>query len=262
MVPVRGQEGDGHQGLLVKSAKRCLEILNLLTTYPDGLRFVEIEEKLSVPRSSLHGLIATLTYGSWVSSDPVTKKFMLGVRALEAGRAFLKREGFPSRARPYMEQIRDDLGETVQLSVLEGRYNVYVAKVDGRHALALASAVGVRLPAHATGVGKALLSGLDSASLNYLYNGVKLESCTAQTITSKSDLVSELARIRELGYATDNQEYSIGVRCIAVPIHNTSGQIAAAISTSIPTVRYNEALAGRALALLVSAAAELSRVIA
>src|SRR5690606_10655846 len=110
------------------------------------------------------------------------------------------------------------LNETVQLSILDGTHNVYVAKFEAEHHLMLVSQVGSRLPAHATGLGKALLSGLDESELEQLYNRTNLERFTSRTITSLTELSAELELVRRRGYATDNGEYTIGVYCVAVPV--------------------------------------------
>jgi DNA-binding IclR family transcriptional regulator len=213
---------------------------------------------LDLPRSSLHGLLTTLVESGWVAYDAGSRTYRLGIRTLEAGNAYLRTDDLPSRARPFMERIRDALDETVQLSVLDGRFNVYVAKFDGQQALVLASEVGRRLPAHATGVGKVLLASLDRATLDHLLSNVKLERFTKNTPTDKATLYRRLQTIREVGYGTDEEEYTIGVRCVAVPIRDQRGQVIAAMSVSVPVIRFDEDISARALALLMTGASELS----
>jgi DNA-binding IclR family transcriptional regulator len=133
-----------------------------------------------------------------------------------------------------------------------------VSKVDGNQALSLASAVGRRLPAHATGVGKVLLAGLPESSLDALFRSVRMERFTAQTVADLPSLRKRLARIRRLGYGTDEEEYTIGVRCVAVPIRDQHGVIVAAMSVSAPAVRFDKKRSQEALDLLVDAAAQLS----
>jgi hypothetical protein len=142
--------------------------------------------------------------------------------------------------------------------VLDGRFNVYVAKFDGQQALVLASAVGRRLPAHATGVGKVLLADLDHAALERLLRNVKLERFTKNTLTDKAALYRRLQTIRDAGYGTDDEEYTIGVRCVAVPVRDQRGQVIAAMSVSVPVIRFDEESSARALALLMKGASELS----
>jgi DNA-binding IclR family transcriptional regulator len=222
------------------------------------MTFTEISIALDLPRSSLHGLLSTLTDSGWVTYDSPTRSFGLGIRTLEAGNAYLRTQSLPSRARPFLERIRDGLDETVQLSVLDGRYNIYVDKVDGQQALVLASAVGRRLPAHATGVGKVLLAGLDQAALEHLLGPVSLERFTDHTLTDKAALYRRLQTIRDNGYGTDEEEYTIGVRCVAVPVRDLRGDVVAAMSVSVPVIRFDEQSSARALTLLFEASAGLS----
>lgn len=242
----------------MKSAKRTLDILALMTSREARMSFTEISVALDLPRSSLHGLLSTLLESGWLTYEPASRTYGLGIRTLEAGNAYLRTDDLPSRARPFMERIRDDLDETVQLSVLDGRFNVYVAKVDGQQALVLASAVGRRLPAHATGVGKVLLADLDRATLDRLFSRVTLEQYTPNTVTGKADLYRRLQSIRDDGYGTDEEEYTAGVRCVAVPIRDQRGQVVAAMSVSVPVIRFDGQIEARARALLLEAAAGLS----
>ena len=242
----------------VKSAKRTVDILALMTSRETRMTFTEISVALDLPRSSLHGLLTTLVESGWVAYDAGSRTYGLGIRTLEAGNAYLRTDDLPSRARPFMERIRDALDETVQLSVLDGRFNVYVAKFDGQQALVLASEVGRRLPAHATGVGKVLLASLDRATLDRLFSNVRLERFTKNTPTDRAALYRRLQTIREVGYGTDEEEYTIGVRCVAVPIRDQRGQVIAAMSVSVPVIRFDEDISARALALLMTGAAELS----
>lgn len=243
----------------VKSARRTLEILELLTRVERPLTFTAIAEMLGYPRSSLHGLLRTLEQRGWIEAGgPDRREYTLGVRAWEAGHSYRRALSLAERGRPYMERIRDELNETVQMAVLDGRWNVYVAKVEGSQRLALQSEVGRRLEAHATGLGKALLSGLSGAELDRLLDGVELERFTPTTLTGGDALRHELDRIRRRGIAVDREEHTPGVRCIAAPVRDDGGGVVAAISVSIPTVRWSAATRARAEALVAGAAGELS----
>lgn len=242
----------------VKSAQRALDILTLLTRREERLTFNEIGEALGLPRSSLHGLLTTMVRSGWLDYDRSSGTYWLGVCALEAGNVYLRSLDLSERARPIMEQIRDSLDETVQLSILDGRFAVYIAKVDGRQALTLASAVGRRLPAHATGIGKVLLAGLEREALDQLLRGVQLERFTENTITDLRRLHVALDAVRSRGYATDHEEYWIGVRCVAVPFRGQAGEVVAGMSVAAPAVRFTRPVQQRSLALLQGAAREFS----
>jgi DNA-binding IclR family transcriptional regulator len=122
----------------------------------------------------------------------------------------------------------------------------------------LASAIGRRLEAHATGVGKVLLADLPEAERRSLLGGQPLERFTESTITDLDALEAELALIDERGHSVDNEEYTRGVRCVAVPVRDHTGRVVAGMSVSVPTIRFDAERAEQARALLVAAAAELS----
>lgn len=243
----------------VKSAQRALSVLELLVGSDAPLTFAEIGARLDYPRSSLHGLLATLLDRHWIELDETTRRYRLGIRTFEAGNAYLRSIDLIQLARPRMERIRDALDEIVQFSVLDGRWNVYLSKVEGGQNLRLASEVGKRLQAHATALGKVLLAGLSPASFDRLDFPDPLERFTPNTLASLVDLRRDLALVRQLGYATDREEHTIGVRCYAMPIRNHAGQTVAALSVSFPTVRFTEARGEQALALLRDATGAISR---
>lgn len=244
--------------MTVKSAERALQVLDLLTARERALTFTEIGVALEVPVSSLHGLMRTLVACGWVEYGGLTREYALGIRALEAGNAYTRSFGLPDRARPFMTRITDEIDETVQLAVLDGRHNVYVAKVDGGHALRLASEVGRRLPAHATGLGKVLLASLEPRQVTELLGAVSLERYTDNTMAALPALRRYLAEVRRRGYAMDDEEYSVGVRCVAAPVRDSDGRTVAAMSVSVPTARFDRRRRREALRLLLEATGELS----
>lgn len=244
-------------GDVVKSARRALAILDLLGEQEVPLGFTDLAERLGYPKSSLHGLLRTLVDAGWARLDE-RGRYSLGIRALSAGNAYGRSLGLADRALPHMRTVRDELSETVQLAVLDGVDNVYVAKVDGHQALALASEVGRRLPAHATALGKVLLADLPDAELTDRYRGRRLGAFTERTVTRLPDLRSELGQVRRRGYGTDTEEYTVGVRCLAVPVRDGTGRVVAGMSVSVPTIRLRRELRARALDLLRRAGGELS----
>ncbi|GAA2755738.1 IclR family transcriptional regulator domain-containing protein [Actinopolymorpha rutila] len=243
---------------VVKSAERTLAILELLTRHEEPLTFTAIARSLRYPRSSLHGLLRTLVERGWAEFDPDQRCYSLGLRTLEAGNAYTRTLGLVERALPLMERIRDTIDETVQLAVLDGVHNVYVAKVDGRQTLTLASEVGRRLPAHATGVGKVLLAGLRHDDLDARLSAGPLPAFTRHTVTDKARLLGQLRTVSRRGFAVDNEEYTLGIRCVAVPVYDVSRRTVAALSVSVPAIRCTPAHRENAHRLLTEAAHRLS----
>jgi IclR family acetate operon transcriptional repressor len=238
---------------VVKSADRTLAILELLIDHPDGLTLVEIQRELEIPKSSTYMLLTTMVSRGFLEQEPGTRRFRVGVRLWQAGQSYVAVSDLEHLAIPYMERLRDEVNETVQLATLDGTDNVYIAKVDADQQLRLASRVGVRLPAYATGIGKALLSQLDDDEIRKRFAGVKFQRFTPQTLTSLSALINAVHEIRQRGYAIDNSEYTPGVYCIAVPLSGRQGSPRAALSVSFPEVRKTPLLIKQTIASVTAA---------
>lgn len=245
----------------VKSGLRVLLILELLAEYPSGLLFAEICQHLELPRSSGHGLLHTMRARGFLEFDDDTHRYQLGIRTWQAGQAYMRGISLVTACRPYLQASRDALQETVQLAVLDGIHNVYLAKEEADQLLVLQSRVGARLPAYATGLGKVLLSGLANQEVERRFVGVVFERFTPSTVTDLPHLLEELQRIRSSGYGTDDGEYTPGVECVAVPVRGHRGSVVAAMSVSVPAIRGGQALRHRALEVLSEQAAALSRVL-
>jgi len=240
----------------VKSAERALHIIELLTVH-GATEFTEIVARLDLPKSSAHYLLATMRDGGFLDFDTRARRYTVGPRLWEAGQAYIRDLDVARVAGPHLERARDILGETVQLAVLDGLDNVYVGKAETDHALQLVSKIGSRLPAHATGLGKVLLAGLATEEFSRRLEHVELQRFTATTVTDIDDLRRELATIRRRGYALDRGEYASGVFCVAAPIDNAVGTIAA-MSVSIPNVRVTPAVRKAAVETITGHARELS----
>ncbi|GAA4870641.1 IclR family transcriptional regulator [Saccharopolyspora cebuensis] len=227
------QAGSGPS--VVKSADRALVILELLSR--GRHRLSDIAEILHLPLSSVHGLLGTLVHRGFAEFDQTTRTYGLGLKAWTVGQGYTGHRGIVGLALPLMEGLAAETEETVQLSRLDGTENVYIAIAESPQPMKLVSAVGMRLPAHAVGLGKALLSGLSPEEWERRYRGVRLERFTDSTVTDLDALRAEVEGVRELGYAVDDEEYIVGCRCVAMPIRDHTGEVVAALSVSAPTPR-------------------------
>jgi DNA-binding IclR family transcriptional regulator len=241
-----------------KSAQRAFDILEVLAEECDGLLFTDLIKRLELPKSSLHELLDVLAGRGYVVQDVESRRYALGVRVWELGQAFIQHRQLIRVAQPVMERIGHAINETVQLSILDGVENVYLAKVDCTHPVRLQSEVGKRLPAHATGLGKVLLAYLPAEERERRLRGRSLVRFTPSTIAELAPLEAELTAVRDRGFALDDQEYTPGLRCVAVPIRNYGGEVTAAISVSIPLIRAEAAQLARALQHLAEAALDIS----
>lgn len=243
----------------VKSTLRALLVIELLTAEERGLTFAEITERLGLPKSSMYGVLHTMVDRGHLRLHPGTRRYQLGSRLWEAGQAYGRSFDLSTIAQPHLEHARDELRETVQLAVLDGLENVYIAKVQADQRLVLASAVGMRLPSYATGLGKVLLADLTDEDLLARIGDRPLERFTEATITEVDALRAELAEVRTAGYARDEGEYTRGVFCIAAPVRDHSGRVAAAMSVSVPQVRVSPAKEQQVIEALTRHADALAR---
>jgi DNA-binding IclR family transcriptional regulator len=238
---------------VVKSADRVVTVLETLAATPTGLSFTDLLTKLGLPRSSLHGLLQTLVRSKMVVYEAESKRYHFGPKIWELSMAYYHRIHLVPIAWPYLQRLRDAFDQTVQMGVLDGTDILYVAKVESSHPLQLVSHVGSRLPAYATGLGKALLATQDLDTLEKTWREHPFQSFTDVTITTFDALRGELDKIRQQGYALDCGEYSSDVRCIAYPILGFQNFGVAAISVSMPVDSFTEAV-------LMRLAQELQRV--
>ncbi|MBX6356740.1 MAG: IclR family transcriptional regulator [Micromonosporaceae bacterium] len=239
----------------VKSADRTLEVLELLASSPERRGLGELARALDIPKSSLHGILRTMARRGWVETDATGTRFKLGVRALQVGAAYLDADPAVGLVAGVLDGLAAEFGETVHLGRLDGPYVVYLAKRESVHPLRLFSAVGRRLPAHATALGKVLLAGRSEAELDAILPD-PLPTLTPHTITDRSALSAQLAVVREQGYAVDREENTEGIACFAVavphPVPATD-----AISISVPVARLRPGTAERMIDALRRAVAQL-----
>lgn len=242
----------------VKSAERVLDLLEHIGTRPSGVTFGTVARDLRIPKSSLHALLEVLLARGYVELDPETRRYSLGTRVWETGQAYQLHHNVVREAQGVLEAVVARVNETAQLAKLAGTENVYLVKVDSTHALRLQSEVGARLSAHATGVGKALLAQLDDAEIRARFGGGALPTYTRNTYATVEQLIDELRLTRERGFAIDNEEYTPGVFCIAVPVYEGGERATTALSVSVPTTRAESEGLASILAVVADASLQLS----
>ena len=182
----------------VKSAGRTLDLLELLADQPRPWTLVDLARQLGIPKSSLHGLLRTLIGRGWVHTDGTGTRFRLGMRALRVGAAYLDGDDTVGLIGGVLDELSRRFGETVHLGRLDGDQVVYLAKRDSVHRLRLYSAIGRRLPAHATALGKALLAEHPDQQAEAMVSW-PLARLTPQTVTDRHAFHAALADVRAGG---------------------------------------------------------------
>ena len=220
----------------VKSAARTVEILEFLAARQNKpVRLPELSEALGVPRSSLHALLRTLVTYGWVRADSSGTLYGIGIRALLAGTSYLDTDPYLPLVTPYLDELREKLDETFHFGRIDDTDVVYLATRESSQYLRPYSRVGRRLPAYSTALGKAVLSDM-TPEQRERHLPEDLAPLTPRTLTDRASLHAELELTRERGFALDNEENTLGLRCFAVPLHYTE-PATDAISASIPLGR-------------------------
>ncbi|MEV0127870.1 IclR family transcriptional regulator [Dactylosporangium sp. NPDC050688] len=232
----------------VKSAGRTLDVLEVLADRPRAWTLVDLARELGIPKSSLHGLLRTMTARGWVRADETGTRFRLGMRALQVGAAYLDGDDSVAVVSGVLDELSRRLGETVHLGRIDGDQIVYLAKRDSTHRLRLYSAVGRRLPAHATALGKALLAQHPDGDVDRMLR-FPLQRLTAGTVTQRGELHRALAEVRAAGYAVDREENAEGIMCFAMAVPLTD-PATDAVSVSVPTTRMSAEVERRVVGAL------------
>ena len=200
----------------------------------------ELAARLGIHKSTVYRFLSSLQELGYVRQDAETEKYGLSYKILDLAGRILSSIDVRQAARPIMEQISDKTRETVHLATLEKAEVIYIDKIDSNQPLRMHSYIGQKIPIHASALGKVLLAWGPEHILEDLLHKGKLKHFTAASITEPEALREEIRKIREQGYAEDREESVPGVRCLAAPIRSGEGSVAAALSVSLPTQRFDE----------------------
>ncbi|WET77795.1 IclR family transcriptional regulator [Amycolatopsis sp. QT-25] len=216
----------------VQSLQRAFELLEHLADTGGEASLSELATLSGLPMPTIHRLIRTLVDLGYVRQN-TNRRYALGARLIRLGENASMQ--FGSWARPLLAELVDEVGETANLAVLERDEVVYVAQVPSKHSMRMFTEVGRRLLPHGTGVGKAMLARLPSDDVTALLARTGMPSYTEHTFTDQDALLRELAKIAQQGYALDEAEQELGVRCVAVAV--PGAPVPAAVSVSGPSGR-------------------------
>ena len=223
---------------MIKSLQRAINILDLFDEQTVELGITEIAEKLGLHKSTAAGLVYTLEHNAYLHQDPETRKYSLGFKLVERASTLLDQFDVRKAARPHLEELIAWCDESVNLAVRDGGQIVYIERLTTTRSLGMRAKVGYRASLHCTALGKAILSCLPLKTVEELVAQYGLPAVTANSITDLAQFLQEIDRTREQGFALDDEEIEIGVRCVAAPIFDHAGRPAAAVSISSPVLRF------------------------
>lgn len=242
---------------LVPALERGLAILELLDDRREPMRVGDIAAELKIPRSATYELVHTLRTRRYVDQD-ADGLVNLGPQLFALGSAYSHRLDIETEAQAVAREVMLRVDETVQVGVLDGREVLYIARVDSNRMVRLVSAVGRRIPAHCTAIGKVLLANLEGHDLAARLGGVELERLTPQSIVDETQLLAVLEQIRSTGVGYDDRESNPEVQCVSAPVRDVTGACVAAMSISVPTVRMNAETQPKLVEAVLAGASELS----
>jgi IclR family transcriptional regulator, acetate operon repressor len=252
IVDVQFQNGGRSSG--VQSVERTFELLELMADAGGEVGLSQLAEASALPLPTIHRIMRTLVNAGYVRQQP-SRRYALGPRLIRLGETAGRTLG--AWVRPYLASITAAVGETANMAILDGDQVVYVAQVPSPHAMRMFTEVGRRVDAHCTAVGKAVLADLPPLVVEQLLVRGGMRAQTERTITSLPVLQRELATVRDRGYAEDDGEQEIGVRCLAVSVPGAPA--GAAISISGPEARMARLAVDDVVPLMHRAAADLAR---
>jgi len=238
----------------VQSVERAFDLLERITTAGGEVSISQLAESTPLPLPTIHRLLRTLVSSGYVRQLP-SRRYGLGPGLIRLGEVASRQLG--AWARPHLAGLVEKLGETANMAILDGDMATYVAQVPSAHSMRMFTEIGRRVHTHASAVGKAILSQLDDAQVRTVVGRAGMPTPTPNSIGDIDTLLADLALIRSRGYAVDDGEQELGVRCFAVPVHGMPTPTA--ISVSGPVTRVDDAFADRAVPILIDTAGIISK---
>lgn len=220
----------------VQVLDRSLKLLHLVAS-ADGAALTELSDQSGMAPSTVHRLLTSLANHGMVTHDAETGAWTIGLKAFEIGNAFLRFRKLGTISRPFLKQLMEHSGETANIGIEDGGDVVFISQVESHAPMRAFFRPGRRGPIHASGIGKAILSTWPDAEIKRLLSSRPLPRFTEKTRDTLPKLLTDLETIRTRGWSIDDEEHTLGMRCLAAPIFNEYGEAIAGISVSGPAVR-------------------------
>lgn len=217
---------------IVNSLTRALKVLEVLADSNDSIGVTELGRRLDIDKSRAYRLLATLVNQGYVEQDPETRKYKLGLKVVELGSKVLDKMELRKIAKPFMKELVQKTNQTTHMAALDLGDAVCIEQEETPSVVNVNMAIGRETPGHCTALGKILWAHLEEKELETLLKKKKLTHFTARTITSIPELKMHLEKIRGQGYALDDEEFTVGVRCIAVPVWSHKKKVVASLGIS------------------------------
>lgn len=244
----------------VKAVNKTMCLLEALAREKE-LGVTDLAKRAGMHKSTAYRFLSSLKELGYVRQNAANERYSLTLKLFELGSCVLARMQLWEQAHPILEQLAEQTHETIHLAVLDDGSLVYLGKIESTKALrvSMSSRVGQSAPTYCTGVGKLLLAYARPEQVERILKREGLRRFTEHTIIDRSLLAKELESIRQRGFAIDDEEHEVGVRCVAAPVRNSQGTTIAALSISMPSVRLPKSKIPRYREFVTKAAEEISR---
>lgn len=242
-----------------RSVRRALDIFELMLRKGEPLTVAQIITELSIPKSTAYELVRTLSEGDYLSPSGKGSGLFLGRRLFELGMAYRSHVDLLKDGSRIAEELRNETGETVQLSVLEDDLMMVLLKEEGIRPVRIISNVGSRVPVNWAAAGRLLVSDMDDKELTRLLTATIRQSPTGRAITDVDKLIAQIRKFRRQGYATELNETNEHAGCVAAPVIDASGRCVAALSVVAPEQRLAKANRDTLIVSVTRAAEKLSK---
>jgi IclR family transcriptional regulator, KDG regulon repressor len=222
----------------VQVVDRALAALEELADAPSGLGVSELGRRLGVDKSTAHRLLGTMLARGFVRLSPYTQRYTLGLRLVGLGAVAARGVELTEIARPHLEDLRDLVREGASLAVLSEGEVLFLAKAAGPGVLTVNQGVGTRMPVHCSALGKVLLADRrETEEFDRVIAQRGLTAFTPRTLVDEAELRRHLGLVATRGWAVDDEEYALGLRCVAAPVRDANGRTVAAVGISGPATR-------------------------
>ena len=225
----------------VQSLDRALGLLEAIAGHDQGIALTDLAQAVRLAPSTAHRLLKSMQSRDFVRQDAERGLWFIGARAFMVGNAFARSRDIAGLARPVMWPLMAKVGESVNLAVLDNDEPVYLSQVECRQMMRAHALPGARPPIHCSGVGKALLAYLSGDRVAAVLSRRGLRRFTDKTITDAGSFARKLQEVKVRGFAVDDEEQSLGMRCVAAAVFDENGDPVAALSVTGPTARISDA---------------------
>ncbi|MBI5605007.1 MAG: IclR family transcriptional regulator [Deltaproteobacteria bacterium] len=223
----------------IKSLEKAVNLICFLSQHGSPLKLEDLVKISGVKKTSCFRILQTLTKVGFVAKDQETSGYCIGPKMISIGLSASKNSSIRELALPFMKELREKTGITVNLAILSGPEVVFVERLPSAHIMEANLQVGSRLSVHYSSMGKVMLAYLPEAQLENILEQIHFEKKTGKTIASIRTLEEELRGIRQRGFAVNDEELEAGLFAIAAPLRNQAGVAVAAMNISFPLIRHS-----------------------